>query len=38
MHIWGSEDNLREQVLSFYCAGSRDGTKVVRLGGKGFTH
>lgn len=33
-HMWRSEDNLQEVVLSFDHVGTRDWTKVIWLGGK----
>lgn len=33
-HMWRSEDNLQELVLSFDHVGSRDWTKVIWLGSK----
>lgn len=33
-HMWGSEDNLQELVLSFYCVDPRDWAQVVRHGGE----
>lgn len=34
--VWRSEESFVETVLSFHCAGPRDQTQEVRLGGTGF--
>ena len=33
-HVWRSEDNLQEWVLSFHHVDPREQTQVVRLGSK----
>lgn len=34
MHLWRSEANLQELVLSFHHRGPEDATRVIRLGSK----
>lgn len=38
VHLWKSEDNLLELVLSFYHVGSGDQTQAISLVASTFTH
>lgn len=38
VHMWRSEDNLQESVLSFHHVGHRDGAWVIRLGSRYLAH
>lgn len=34
VHMWGSDNNLKESVLSFYHVAPRNPTHVIKFGGK----